>query len=80
MKEQTFKVGEKLRLAITKGLWGYKFSHKIKKNMICTVRRVKSTGGILVEEFVVGFQSDLVGGDEQGLHAYRFKKIKRSKK
>lgn len=75
------KPGDKVRLVDTKGLWGYRFSHHIKKNKIYTVRQVKPSGGVLLKEFVVGFQDERFGdGDEQGIRMHRFVVVKKRKK
>lgn len=75
-----FESGDKVRLVDTKGLRGYEFSRHIKKNKVYTVRAVKRTGGLLLEEFVVGFKHELAGGGEQGLLPHRFKKVNKRKK
>jgi hypothetical protein len=75
------KQGDKIRLVDTKGLWGYSWSRHVKKNKIYTVRYVKSSGGILLEEFVIGYQNERFGpGDEQGLMWHRFELVKSKKK
>ena len=73
------KRGDKVKLVNTKGLWGYGFSRHIKKNKVYTIRAVKSSGGLLLEEFVVGYKDDMVGGGEQGLTKDRFKVVKSKK-
>lgn len=76
-----FKKGDKVRLVDTKGLLGYSFSHHIKKNKVYTVRRVKSTGGLCLEEFCVGHSDERFGsGDEQGIMGNRFVKVKSQKR
>jgi len=71
------RVGSKVRLVNTKGLWGYGFSRHIKKNKVYTVRAIKRTGGLLLEEFSIG---DNMFGSEQGIMGDRFVLVKKRKK
>lgn len=75
------KAGDKVKLINTDGLMGYSFSKHIKKNKIYTVRKVKKTGGILLEEFVVGFSDERFGsGNEQGIMKTRFNVVNKNRK
>jgi hypothetical protein len=73
---ETIRKGSKVRLINTKGLSGYGFYRFIKKGKIYTVRKVKPTGGILLEEVYIG---ENMFGNEQGIMADRFRLIKRKK-
>jgi len=70
------RAGSKVRLVNTKGWSGYGFYRRIKKGRIYTVKRVKATGGLLLEEVFIG---ENMFGEEQGLMKDRFRLVKRKK-
>jgi len=69
------KTGSTVKLVDTKGLSGYGFYRKILKikNKPIKVRRVKTSGGILLEGFELGYN---MFGEEQGLTPDRFELVK----
>ena len=71
--------GSRVRLIDTKGIPS-SWRKKIKKNGIYTVRRIKSSGGVLLDGIVLGFQHELAGGNEQGLVQSRFRVLPAKKK
>lgn len=70
-KTDKIKDGDVVRLFDTKGLSGYKCYRKLLKikNKPMVVRRVKSSGGILLEGIILGYN---IEGVEQGLLPERF--------
>lgn len=75
----TIKTGDKVKLVDTKGLSCYKvYARLLKiKNKTMVVRKVKDSGGILLQGFCVGYNMFDV---EQGLMPDRFEKIKTKNK
>ena len=73
------KAGDRVRLIRTAGIPD-SWRKKVKKNKIYTVRRIKSTDGVLLDGIVLGFQHEMVGGNEQGLVQDRFKVLQGKKK
>jgi hypothetical protein len=69
--------GDTVKLIDTKAFYGYACYRRVLKikNKPMVVRKVKQTGGILLEGFVVGFN---MFGKEQGLTPDRFKLTKRA--
>lgn len=68
------KAGDKVKIVNTKGLSRYSFYRKIKKDFVYTIRRVKPSGGIVLNELQIGYN---IFGEEQGLTPDRFKKVKK---
>ncbi len=67
------KKGDKVKLVNTKGWSGYSFYRRIKKGAIYTIRKVKPSGGLLLEEVSIGVN---MFGEEQGLMKDRFVLVK----
>ncbi len=47
----------------------------LKKKKWWVIRRIKPSGGILLEGIEIGWQHELAGGNEQGLMPRRLKKV-----
>lgn len=77
--DSSIKAGDTVKLVNTKGLSGYECYKKVLKikNKPMVVRRVKKSGGILLQGFVVGYNMFDV---EQGLTPDRFKIVNPKKK
>lgn len=73
------KAGDRVRLIRTAGIPD-SWRKKVKKNKIYRVRRIKSSGGVLLEGITLGFQHEMVGGNEQGLVQERFRVMPGKKK
>lgn len=80
-RKPALRPGARVRLIDVRDLSGYSWRRKIKKNGIYRVRKVKRSGGILLEGIVLGFQDERFGeGDEQGLMWHRFRVLKSIKR
>jgi hypothetical protein len=49
---------------------------KLKRRKYWIVRKVKPSGGILLEDIEIGWQCEEAGGKEQGLMPHRLNKVK----
>jgi len=72
------KPGDIVKLVDTKGLSGYRCYRRLLgiKNKPMRIRAIKNTGGILLDDFIVGYN---IEGNEQGILQERFKIVKKYK-
>lgn len=68
------KKGDKVRLVDTKGMSGYQIMKQLKKGNIYTIQRVKSTGGLILEEVD---HPENIFGEIQGIMKDRFEVVKK---
>lgn len=78
------KKGDKVKFVDMEGIEDYEFvkKNKVTKQKTYTVRAIKLSGGVLLKEFVIGFQDERFGpGFEQGILPHRLRVVrKRAKK
>lgn len=69
--------GDRVKLVDTEGLRGYQIMKQLKKNKIYTIKYIKPTGGLILEEIDHPYN---IAGHIQGIMKDRFKVIKKKSK